>query len=60
MTHPQPYFPFAGLGTRFCRQPRPCEGMLPVADRAADPHVVDEAPQAGIEQFHLAPAAAKA
>jgi UTP--glucose-1-phosphate uridylyltransferase len=45
-------FPVAGLGTRFlpATKAMPKE-MLPVVDRPLIQHVVDEARQAGIEQF---------
>jgi UTP--glucose-1-phosphate uridylyltransferase len=45
-------FPVAGLGTRFlpATKAMPKE-MLPVVDRPRIQHVVDEARQAGIEQF---------
>src|SRR6266446_7942640 len=47
-------FPVAGLGTRFlpATKAMPKE-MLPVVDRPLIQHVVDEAREAGIEQFYF-------
>ena len=45
-------FPVAGLGTRFLPATKAVpKEMLPVVDRPIIQHVVDEARQAGIEQF---------